>query len=318
MTRPVVFDTLDGSGHVVCRIRADPDEPSKWTGTCADYQRRQAELADWQTSPPAGRGDRPETRCSHIVELHERAAETNRIKVTRHRPTPAGRFLAQHCRCGGAEHALELYTPPAQPPPAPPPAAGAPSRNRPCPCGNIAADGRPALFKWCHGAPAGDPRIPAPQNPWPANLPPPPGAVPPAPPPPPIPVETEAQRKRREAREAKELAKLEKARADRIRLDEIRKADAERREKRAAAERLRRAAHKAKALAEAARKAARIPRVEYVIRRGKAKGQGAYYTIHGWRADRTKANRSPSHSWDLAALAAQVGGRVVRIKVTPR
>lgn len=45
-------------------------------------------------------------------------------------------------------------------------------RNRPCPCGSTRSNGMVQLFKWCHGAPAGDLHIPSPQLAWPAHLPP--------------------------------------------------------------------------------------------------------------------------------------------------
>ena len=330
MSREVCFEHIDGStGKIVCRISADPDEPGRWSGTCADYQRRQVELAAWQTSPHP-RGPRPETLCKHMVELYARAGNTGRVNITRHRPTPAGRYLAQHCRCGGGqERALELYTPPPPAPAVPPPAAGAPSRNKPCPCGSISAEGRPQLYKWCHGAEPGDSRIPSPLPPWPPGLPLPPGVAPPAPPAPPP--ETTAEKKKRKAKEAREtraIVALEKRRQDRIRQDEIRAADEARRAKRAAAERDRKARRKAEADAKAAAEAqAKAERgaVEYAIRKGKVKKIGAYYTgaegtganaAPRWSNDQARAARWPTWTWEVAGLAAWARGRVVKIKRT--
>ena len=319
MSREVCFEHIDGStGKIVCRISADPDEPGRWSGTCADYQRRQVELAAWQTSPHP-RGPRPETLCKHMVELYARAGNTGRVNITRHRPTPAGRYLAQHCRCGGGqERALELYTPPPPAPAVPPPAAGAPSRNKPCPCGSISAEGRPQLYNWCHGAEPGDSRIPSPLPPWPPGL--------PLPPP-----ETTAEKKKRKAKEAREtraIVALEKRRQDRIRQDEIRAADEARRAKRAAAERDRKARRKAEADAKAAAEAqAKAERgaVEYAIRKGKVKKIGAYYTgaegtganaAPRWSNDQARAARWPTWTWEVAGLAAWARGRVVKIKRT--
>ena len=53
--------------------------------------------------------------------------------------------------------------------PRPTPPREGPARNRPCPCGSLDPVGRPALYKWCHGAPPGDPRIPSPQREWPGH-----------------------------------------------------------------------------------------------------------------------------------------------------
>ena len=238
----LVFLTHDGH-----EIFADPDERGPWWCSCPEFGTLQGKDRN-------GKHLCADRRCRHLKTLWGDARDEGVVRERRFRPTHAGLYLMQHCRCGIADDCPDrvLTLVPAVAPPVPAPAPGMPSRNQPCPCGSVGASGRPWNFKECHGRIDG--ALPPEAQPWPKGrlgYTEPGHAPPPPPPPPPLPPETPAEEKRRRKRLERAAAALERRkRADEI-IEREHALDEERRAKRAA----RAAARKALALVSAAERA---------------------------------------------------------------